>query len=113
MQMILQKSLIIIIFMAAIFLLISFIGRAKKSELLLQMIMNISRNLDKLDTGLDKINSKTELAKKQLKKIIELNHLRILNCIFNQEQRNKINQFIKLEMPRIDCTTQITQSDSN
>lgn len=110
MQAFMQKSFIIIILMASLLIIASFINKARRSELVLQMMMNVSRNLDKIETGLNVMNSETELAKKRFRKLIGLHRERILNCIFYQ--RNKLNER-KIEIPNSNDATRSTDIIEN
>lgn len=84
----LQKCLVIVLILTVCVLIVNFVGRGKKNERILLMIMNVSRSLDKLDAGLDVINNRTELAKEQFKKLIEL-HLNYFPYTNNQQAKLK------------------------
>lgn len=78
---ILQKSLMI-----GLILIVTFIGNAKRSDIVLQMMANMSRNLDKLDAGLNAINTETEIAKNRFKKLIDMHRERLIDCIFRKNE---------------------------
>lgn len=105
----LQKSLFIVLILTVCALVVNFVGKAKKNERILRMIMNVSRSLDKLDAGLDVINNRTELAKEQFKKLIEL-HLNYFP--YNNNQQAKLKE-LKLLMANSTTLSQSTDSKKN
>lgn len=95
MQTILQKSLIAITVMIGVILIVNFIGKAKRSDIILQMMANMSRNLDKLDAGLDAINSETEIAKNRFKKLIILHREKLIDCVYHKNEEKDKNIIFK------------------
>ncbi|KAG7209584.1 hypothetical protein KM043_011245 [Ampulex compressa] len=62
-----------------------------KESILLEMISNISNNLDRLDAGFETMSTQTEIAKSRLKRLIELYRENMLLCAILNERRKKLS----------------------
>ncbi|XP_046738928.1 uncharacterized protein LOC124407126 [Diprion similis] len=89
-----QKSLLgLSIFMTIVLVAVltskKFTLEARRNALLLEMVANISTDLDKLDDGLDIIASRTEVAKGQLRKLAILHRDNLMICALLHEKHEK------------------------
>lgn len=61
----------------------------RKDSLLLEMISNISTNLDRLDTNFNDISTQTKIARNRLKQLIMLHRENLLVCAILRERSQK------------------------
>lgn len=61
----------------------------KRDEALLEMLSNISSELDRLDSGYDGITTQTNLAKNRLAQLIGLHRENLLLCAILGEKRDR------------------------
>ncbi|XP_046415372.1 uncharacterized protein LOC124299679 [Neodiprion virginianus] len=89
-----QKSLLgLSVFMTIVLVAVltskKFALEARRNALLLEMVANISTDLDKLDDGFDIIASRTEVAKGQLRKLATLHRDNLMICALLHEKHEK------------------------
>ncbi|XP_014477376.1 PREDICTED: sodium-coupled monocarboxylate transporter 1-like [Dinoponera quadriceps] len=81
-----QRSLLALTVLTVIGLAIFLLGKRlaletrRRDSLLLDMIANISGNLDRLDTGFDNISAQTGVARKRLRQLVALHRENLFVC---------------------------------
>lgn len=89
-----QKSLLgLSVFMAIVLVAVmtskKFTLEARRNALLLEMVANISTDLDKLDNGFDSIASRAEAAKGQLRRLAAIHRDNLMICALLHEKHKK------------------------
>uniref|UniRef100_A0A0C9QJ80 Tig_0 protein n=1 Tax=Fopius arisanus TaxID=64838 RepID=A0A0C9QJ80_9HYME len=89
MHTVVHKGVIIILVMSGTIILTGLVTKTRKNDIILEMMANVSRNIDKLEAGIDAINSETEIAKTRFQKLIGIQRERLLECFFRRNEREK------------------------
>ena len=91
-KILLWLSIMVIFFLVAFLTRKKFVFESKKNSLFLEMIRNISSNLDKLDTDLDQVLNRAEAAKNKLKQLAIIQRENLMICALLREKRKQISK---------------------
>lgn len=99
-----QKFILGIVFLMTIVLLVivsskKFMDEARRNNLALEMIANVSTGLDKLEVSFDKMTTDTQLVKRRLQQLLAIHRENLLACALMNERSGKNNKswkFIEL-----------------
>ncbi|KAH0947361.1 hypothetical protein HN011_007874 [Eciton burchellii] len=76
------------------------IDTRRRDGLLLDMIANISGNLDRLDAGLDDIAAQTEIARNRLRQLVAFHRENFFVCVILAEKHRQQRIFSKKRVRR-------------
>lgn len=91
---VIQKT-ILALTLLSVFVLAVFVTTKKftldshRHDVLMEMVANISSDLDKLENGFDTIAARTEVAKRQIRRIAAVHRENIIICALLRERHSK------------------------